>query len=127
MRIRTSIFGVYVTASAVGFLVLMYFMLAEVRPRYVASLRTTLSDSARLIATALAGRPLPAKLETPGAGLRLRVLTLDGRVLLDSGAPAAAEELADRYGGRLLVQESPLTDDEVRVRTTATLADGVSA
>jgi len=127
VRIRTSIFGVYVAASAVGFLVLMYFMLAEVRPRYVASLRTTLGDSARLIAAALAERPLPAKIELPGAGLRLRVLTPDGRVLLDSGAPEAAEELADRYGGRLLGQESPLTDDEVRVRTTATLADGAPA
>jgi hypothetical protein len=35
VKIRTAIFVVYVDASAVGLTVLMYYVLAEVRPRYL--------------------------------------------------------------------------------------------
>lgn len=50
VKIRTAIFGVYVLASALGFAVLMAFILKEVRPRYVESMRRTLADTAALLA-----------------------------------------------------------------------------
>jgi two-component system sensor histidine kinase CreC len=53
MKIRTAIFGVYVAASALGFAVLMAFILKEVRPRYVESMRRTLADTAALLAVIL--------------------------------------------------------------------------
>lgn len=53
MKIRTAIFGVYVAASALGFAVLMTFILKEVRPRYVESMRRTLADTAALLAVML--------------------------------------------------------------------------
>ena len=56
MRIRTAIFVVYVAASAVGFAVLMRFMLAEVRPRYVTAVQANLQDAAHVMAAALQGR-----------------------------------------------------------------------
>ena len=55
MKIRTAIFGVYVAASAAGFAVLMMFVLKEVRPRYVESMRGTLGDTAGLLAVMLEG------------------------------------------------------------------------
>ncbi len=55
MKIRTAIFGVYVAASAAGFAVLMAFILKEVRPRYVESMRGTLGDTAALLAVMLEG------------------------------------------------------------------------
>ncbi len=137
MKIRTAIFGVYVAASAVGFAVLMRFMLAEVRPRYVASLRTSLNDSARLLAAALEGRPLPTTLAATKTGSRVRVFAADGRVVLDS---ATAEEtvvgessylssegrrgLAKRVGERFLDENEPLTEDALRVAAPLKLADG---
>ncbi len=136
MRIRTAIFVVYVVASAIGFAVLMRFMLAEVRPRYVGSLRTTLDDAARLMAVTLEGRELPKDLESVQTGVRMRVLAEDGRVLLDSaanedaGAEAMAYDetsrrgLAKRMGERLIDAEQPLTEDEVRVRAGVELAGG---
>ncbi len=54
MKVRTAIFLTYVVASAIGLLVLMRFVLAEVRPRYVSSIETTMRESARLIAGTLA-------------------------------------------------------------------------
>ena len=55
MKIRTAIFGVYVAASAAGFAVLMAFILKEVRPRYVESMRGTLGDTATLLAVMMEG------------------------------------------------------------------------
>lgn len=55
MKIRTAIFGVYVAASAVGFAILMAFVLREVRVRYVESMRHTLNDTASLLAGLLEG------------------------------------------------------------------------
>lgn len=54
MKVRTAIFLTYVVASAIGYLVLMRFVLAEVRPRYVGSIETTMRDAARLVAGTLA-------------------------------------------------------------------------
>ncbi len=139
MKIRTAIFAVYVGASAIGFAVLMRFMLAEVRPRYVASLRSSLSDSARLLAASLEGRTLPATLAGAGTGVKIRVVAADGRVLLDSaareaGGPGVGESvdeysderraLATRWGARLLDANQPLTDDEMRVTAPVVLAEG---
>lgn len=138
MRIRTAIFVVYVVASAIGFAVLMRFMLAEVRPRYVGSLRTTLADAARLMAASWEGRALPGQTSAVKSGVRMRVLAEDGSVLLDSapeegGAETMAYDemsrrgLAKRMGERLIDAEDPLTEDEVRVRAPVMLAGGVAA
>ncbi len=91
MRIRTAVFGVYVTASAVGFAILMTLVLRDVRLRYIESMRRTLGDTAAFLATfagegpgdaAWAQRlsPLPAQTD------RLRVFACDvnGRVLFDA-------------------------------------------
>jgi two-component system sensor histidine kinase CreC len=53
MKIRTAIFGVYVFASAIGLVVLMAFILREVRLQYVESMRRTLNDTAAVLATLL--------------------------------------------------------------------------
>jgi two-component system, OmpR family, sensor histidine kinase CreC len=53
MKIRTAIFGVYVSASAIGLAVLMAFILRDVRLRYVESMRRTLNDTAAVLATLL--------------------------------------------------------------------------
>jgi hypothetical protein len=50
VKIRTAIFGVYVAASAVGFAILMAFVLREVRVRYLESMHRTLQDTASLLA-----------------------------------------------------------------------------
>ncbi len=55
MKIRTAIFGVYVAASAVGFAILMAFVLREVRVRHIESMRRTLNDTATLFAAVLEG------------------------------------------------------------------------
>lgn len=55
MKIRTAIFGVYVAASAVGFAILMAFVLREVRVRYIESMQRTLNDTASLLAVLLEG------------------------------------------------------------------------
>jgi two-component system sensor histidine kinase CreC len=133
------IFAVYVAASAVGFAVLMRFMLAEVRPRYVASLRSSMSDSARLLAAAMENRVLPPALATTSTGWRMRVIDAEGKVLLDSAASEevpvspypggeAGRSFANRVGERLLdVERRPLTDDEVRVSQPVALAGGKRA
>lgn len=55
MKIRTAIYGVYVTASGVGFAILMAFVLREVRVRYLESMQRTLNDTAALLAVLLEG------------------------------------------------------------------------
>lgn len=94
MRIRTAIFLVYVAASAVGFAVLMRFMLAEVRPRYVTAVRLNLQDSARMVAAALQGRTVAeASAALAGqASFRTRLVAAEGKVLFDSSEQTAAEE-----------------------------------
>ena len=98
MKIRTAIFGVYVAASAAGFAVLMAFILKEVRPRYVESMRRTLGDTATLLAVMLEndlerqpGADLAsawggnaAALEKASGALRVYVTDARGIVAFDS-------------------------------------------
>lgn len=109
MKIRTAIFLVYVAASAVGFAVLMRFMLVEVRPRYVTAVRLNLQDSARMVAAAMHGRTsaeAAAALAGP-ASFRTRLVAADGRVMFDS-AEAPPPEVAgyDASSGRALVRRA---------------------
>ena len=109
MKIRTAIFTVYVAASAVGFAVLMRFMLAEVRPRYVTAVRLNLQDSARMVAAALNGRTTAeaAAALAGQASFRARLVAADGRVLFDSmEPPAAAAEGSDSASSRALVRRA---------------------
>ena len=96
MKIRTAIFGVYVSASAVGFIVVMALVLRDVRLRYVESMRRTLADTAVFLGGSVmqdmpADDTWPQKLRTlpPNAEL-LRVFACDraGRVVFDSARGA---------------------------------------
>ncbi len=99
MKIRTAIFGVYVAASAVGFAILMAFVLREVRVRYLESMQRTLNDTASLLAGLLEGElerqpetadlgtvwrnSLPAFSRTAGT-LRVYVTDARGLVVFDA-------------------------------------------
>jgi two-component system sensor histidine kinase CreC len=98
VKIRTAIFGVYVFASAIGLVLLMAFVLREVRVRYVESMRRTLNDTAALFAVLLesdlASRPEPADLgaawrqnltafERAAGSLRVYVTDARGIVVFD--------------------------------------------
>ncbi len=92
MKIRTAIFGVYVTASALGFAALMVLVLRDVRLRYVESMRRTMGDTAAFLAVFVAPDAgdrvaWPQRLAAlpPNTEL-LRVFACDGagRVLFDS-------------------------------------------
>jgi two-component system sensor histidine kinase CreC len=98
VKIRTAIFGVYIAASALGLLVLMGFVLRDVRLRYVESMRRTLADTATVLAALLesgAARSqggddlaaawradLPALARTSGT-LRVYVTDARGKVIFD--------------------------------------------
>ena len=102
MKIRTAIFGVYAVASALGFAVLMAFILKEVRPRYVESMRRTLADTAALLAVILEDdlekKPVAdlaetwrgnlGALERASGGLRVYVTDARGIVAFDSAGGA---------------------------------------
>ena len=102
MKIRTAIFGVYVAASALGFAVLMAFILKEVRPRHVESIRRTLGDTAALLAVmaeadlarkpdaelADAWRGNMGALERASGALRVYVTDARGVVAFDSAGGA---------------------------------------
>jgi two-component system sensor histidine kinase CreC len=92
VKIRTAIFGVYVTASACGFAAMMGLVLRDVRLRYVESMRRTMGDTAAFLA--VYAQPAAGERATwsrrlaalpPNAEL-LRVFACDetGRVLFDS-------------------------------------------
>ena len=92
MKIRTAIFGVYVSASAVGFAVLMSLVLRDVRLRYVESMRRTMGDTASFLAV-FASEGSPAERDwsrrlaaLPSKADLLRVFASDptGRVTFDS-------------------------------------------
>ncbi len=133
MKIRTVIFGVYVASSALGFAVLMAFILSEVRPRYVEAMRRTMGDTAAFLASFAAEGPaedgawvrrlaaLPANTDL------LRVFASDpaGRVVFDS---AKGRDVGQLYewpmtgGGRAASKNYTLSNvsvvaDELRVRT----------
>lgn len=102
MKIRTAIFTVYLAASALGFAVLMAFVLKEVRPRYVESMRRTLADTAALLAALLeedvgrspggdlarTWRDNLGVLEKASGGLRVYVTDTRGMVVFDSAGGA---------------------------------------
>lgn len=101
MRIRTAIFGVYVTASAVGFAVMMGLVLRDVRLRYVESMRRAMGDTAAYMAAfaapASATDDWTRKLATlPPHSDLLRVFAcdVDGKVLFDS----AGRDVGRIYG-----------------------------
>lgn len=101
MKIRTAIFGTYTIASAVGLAVLMRFVLAEVRPRYVSSLERTMQESVSLVAAALRSRPAEdwpvtlADLAAVQTGMRLHVEDAAGEVIFDSQPEIGRQILAD--------------------------------
>ena len=92
MKIRTAIFGVYVSASALGFILMMALVLRDVRLRYVESMRRTLADTAAFLGASVmqdmpADDTWPRKLATlPSNADLLRVFACDraGRVMFDS-------------------------------------------
>jgi two-component system sensor histidine kinase CreC len=135
VRIRTAIFVVYVVASAIGLSVLMYYVLAEVRPRYVTAVRLNLQESVNAVAAALEGRTVAdavAVLSRP-MHFRARLVMPDGSVEFDSVAegPADPEEadygLAKNVGSRILDRGIPATALEVSVVAQARLVDGGDA
>lgn len=139
MKIRTAIFSVYVVATAVGFVVLMAFILWEVRPRYVESMRRTLNDTAALLAVMIEGEMLRAGTGELGLGaawrenlpalerasgiLRVYVTDAAATVVFDSaGGRDVGEDYARRPEMRAYFGESDLTalnasvvDGELRV------------
>ncbi|HVU25067.1 MAG TPA: ATP-binding protein [Opitutus sp.] len=138
MRIRTAIFSVYVAASAVGFSVLMRFMLAEVRPRYVRAMQATLQDTATAVAKALEGRT-PAQAGAALGGLenfRARLMDGNGAVLFDSREPGPARQaeyaasprgVARRIGSELIDGGADPNELEAASGASVNLAGGVPA
>ncbi|HUG12851.1 MAG TPA: ATP-binding protein [Opitutaceae bacterium] len=131
MRIRTAIFVVYVVASAIGLSVLMYYVLAEVRPRYVTAVRLNLQESVNAVAAALERRTVAdavAVLSRP-MHFRARLVLPDGTVAFDSNAesPSDPEEadygLAKSVGNRILDRGVPVAALEVSVVAHTRLAD----
>ena len=127
MKLRTVIFGVYVASSAVGFAVLMAFMLGEVRPRYVESMRRSLNDSAVLLSVLLEARlehsngaslsdsvttawkdEFNAMQRTAGT-LRVYVTDRTGRVVFDS---AGGRDVGRDYTRRAEMRSYFKSDDE---------------
>ncbi|HEY5551143.1 MAG TPA: ATP-binding protein [Opitutaceae bacterium] len=131
MRIRTAIFVVYVVASAIGLSVLMYYVLAEVRPRYVTAVRLNLQDAANAVAAALEGRTTSDAVEALKTQLhfRARLVLPDGSVAFDSiveGPPDPEEAdygLAKSVGNRILDRGIPVTALEVSVVAHTQLVD----
>lgn len=133
MKIRTAIFGVYVAASAVGFAVLMMFVLRDVRLRYVEAMRRTMGDTASFLAVFASEAvendadwvrrlsALPPKAEL------LRVFACDeaGRVVFDSTQGRDVGKVypwTARGGGHAASENYTLVnvaevDGELRVRT----------
>lgn len=132
MKIRTAIFSVYVTASAVAFAVLLALVLRDVRFRYIESMRRTLGDTAAFLAV-LAAEGSPAgdawleKLRSlpPNADLlRVFASNVDGRLLFDSAQGrdvGLTYTWPDRGGGRAASENYTLHNvgiegNELRVR-----------
>lgn len=135
MKIRTAIFGSYVIASAIGFAVLMGFMLREVRPRYVESMADTLRETAALLAGLVGDEVVDGR--APGAawaeklnglasdpgGLRVYVTDRQGRVTFDSAGgrdlgldysrrPELGARVSSEYGKP---RQAEIVDGELRV------------
>lgn len=134
MRIRTAIFGVYVLASAVGLAVLMRFMLAEVRPRYVSAVRADLEEAGRLLAATLEGRSEAAAVAAVAQAryFQAALIAPDGAILAqrteepltDAYSPRSDAALARRVSGDLIDGWAARHDGGVRVETPVHLAGG---
>ena len=137
MRIRTVIFGTYSIASAVGLAVLMRFVLAEVRPRYVSSLERTMQESAHLVAAALATRSSEdwaevfTEMSHSPIGIRLQIENAQAQLLFDS-QPGMPDRIAEEYSRKAfrsakedvsyLIDRQPFAD-EGWLRVTASIID----
>lgn len=134
MRIRTAIFVVYVSSAALGFAALMFFILREVRPRYVASIHRTMDDAAKLLAASVAANwsdganadpahwaRLARALAEPQTGITVAVLTPDGTVLAEASSDLPAnprDGLAKRLASDVLdrsYDRRAVEPNEVRV------------
>jgi two-component system sensor histidine kinase CreC len=140
IKIRTAVFGVYVAASALGFAVLMGFVLQDVRSRYLEAMRRTMGDTAAFLATFAgqgpAGETWTQRLAAlPPDTKLLRVFAEDpaGLVLFDS---AAGRDVGRTHtwpmtgGGRAASEDYTLNnvalvDDELRVRAPVRQGDVV--
>lgn len=139
MKIRTAIFGVYVAASAVGFVVLMSVVLRDVRLRYVESMRRTMGDTASFLAV-FAGEGAPTESDwsrrlaaLPSKAELLRVFACDpaGRVTFDSaqGHDVGQVYLWSMIGGGFVASENYTlpnvaeVDGELRVRAAVRRGD----
>ena len=140
MKIRTAIFLVYLAATAVGFAVLMRFVLIEVRPRYFTAVRQNLQDTSRALAAALRGRTMAqARAALSGSsGFRVRLVATDGAVLFDSmetdagsGEPSGSglgDVLTRGLGERVLDSGAAKTEAaEVAATAAVRLADEPAA
>lgn len=113
MKIRTAIFGVYVGASALGFAVLMAFILKEVRPRYVESMRRTLEDTAALLAATVEGDLA----RQPGKSIEAAWI---GSAGTPAGAPGVLRVyVADARGKTVVGTAGNIRGAEAEVRATA--------
>ena len=114
MRIRTAIFGVYVLASAIGFVAVMTLVLRDVRLRYVESMRRTLGDTAAYLASYATptqpGENWVGKLANlpPGTEvLRVFACGPDDRVIFDAAGRDVGQTYARvMYGGGKIASEN---------------------
>ena len=130
MRIRTIVFGTYVGATALGFLLLMGLVLRDVRLRYIESMRRTLGDTAAFLAAFAAAENGGAEWTTrlaqlPPRAEYLRVFACDaaGRVIYDAGGRDVGQLYAwGMYGGGRAASENytlpnvAVEGNELRVR-----------
>jgi two-component system sensor histidine kinase CreC len=130
VRIRTLIFGTYVGASALGFALLMSFVLRDVETRYVESMRRTMGDTAVFLAAFAAEESPEADwtrrlAQLPAQRELLRVFASDpaDKVVFD----AAGRDVGQTYvwqmvgGGRVAsenysVANVSIAEGELRVR-----------
>ncbi|MCF7687817.1 MAG: HAMP domain-containing protein [Cephaloticoccus sp.] len=140
MKIRTAIFLVYVAASAVGMVVLMRFILAEVRPRYVTAVQGNLQDAVQMVARGLKDQSAQeaAVILSGRTGFRVQLNQADGRVLFDSRAvispegegyedASATRVVARQVSMRLIDSEADQNALEVSANAPVLLADGMDA
>ncbi|GAB5561573.1 MAG: two-component system sensor histidine kinase CreC [Synoicihabitans sp.] len=126
MKVRTAVFLTYTVASAIGLLVLMRFVLAEVRPRYVSSIENTMNDSARIIAGTLAAQPPSQWTETlanlgpPQGGIELQVFDERGAPMVhwnpapavtDYGDVSSTRYKSTKHRVSLFIDSEPFVDE----------------
>jgi two-component system sensor histidine kinase CreC len=131
VRIRAIIFGTYVGASALGFALLMGFVLRDVQTRYVESMRRTMGDTAVFLAAFAAADSAERTewasrlAELPAQRELLRVFASDagGRVVFDAAGRDVGQLYTwDMVGGGRVASENytqpnvSVAEGELRVR-----------